>query len=119
LKPLDAWKLSLDIVNFGLVKSNEMSNNPFDDIKYDLQLLRSLVLEMKENQMKGYKEEDERLLSPLEACKLWIPNISKPTLHSWSERGWIPRHRIGGRIYYKKSEILAAITTCRKYSRKV
>jgi hypothetical protein len=94
-----------------------MSNNPFDDIKCDLQFLRSLMLEMKENQMKGYKEEDERLLSPSEACKLWVPNISLPTLRLWSDRGLVPRIRLGGRIFYRKSDILSATTSVKKFSR--
>jgi predicted DNA-binding transcriptional regulator AlpA len=36
--------------------------------------------------------------------------ITAPTLADWTRRGIIPSYRIGGRVYYKQSEIDAALT---------
>ena len=59
--------------------------------------------------------EDEKLLSPKETIKLFSPQISLPTLHSYAEKGLIPRHRIASRVYYKKSEVLASLQTLKRY----
>ena len=60
-------------------------------------------------------DQPEKLLSPSETCKLFQPAISKVTLSSWTKNGKLQDHRIGGRVYYKQSEILAALTTLKKY----
>ena len=36
--------------------------------------------------------------------------ITAPTLADWTRRGIIPSYRIGGRVYYKQTEIDAALT---------
>lgn len=61
--------------------------------------------------------QPEKLHSPAETCKMFNPNISKVTLKKWSDEGKIQDHRIGGRIYYKNSEIIAALVTLRKYQK--
>lgn len=58
---------------------------------------------------------EEKLLSPADACKLFQPPITKPTLNSWTKQGLIPDHRIGGRVYYKQSDIIASLATLKKY----
>ncbi|MEJ7740436.1 MAG: helix-turn-helix domain-containing protein [Chitinophagaceae bacterium] len=64
------------------------------------------------------KEElEEKLLSPSETCKLFQPNISKVTLHKWTREGRIQEHRIGGRVYYKYSEVMNSLQTLKKYSK--
>lgn len=68
-------------------------------------------------QTKDQQEFQERLLSPIETCKLFIPSISKVALHRWTKSGFIPVHRIGGRIYYKQSEVIEAAKTVKKYDR--
>jgi excisionase family DNA binding protein len=35
--------------------------------------------------------------------------VSKVTIHSWKRKGLIPFYRISNKIYFKKSEILAAL----------
>lgn len=57
------------------------------------------------------------LLSPTEACKLFSPKISRVTLHQWTKQGLIPSHRIGGRVFYKVSELVEAARPIRKYDR--
>jgi hypothetical protein len=68
-------------------------------------------------QIKEQQEFQEKLLSPAEACKLFTPSISKVALHRWTKNGLIPVHRIGGRIFYKQSEVIEAAKTVKKYDR--
>ena len=65
------------------------------------------------NQM--LEKQEEKLLSPAETCQLFQPKISKVTLTSWAAKGLLNDYRIGGRIYYKQSEILEKLTTLKKY----
>jgi hypothetical protein len=62
-------------------------------------------------------EQEEKLISPAEACKLFKPAITKATLASWTEKGWLQEHRIGGRVFYLQSEILASTLKLGKYRR--
>ena len=59
----------------------------------------------------------EKLLSPAEACKLFVPEITKLTLSNWSKQGLIPKSQIGGRIFYKYSDVIEAGKTLKKYKR--
>lgn len=71
---------------------------------------------MIQDEVKRLKDEQpEKLLSPKETCKMFQPAISLPTLKSWTEQDKLKDHRIGGRVFYKQSEVLASLTTLRKY----
>ena len=63
------------------------------------------------------KDLEERFLSPAETCKLFQPVISKMTLRKWTEDGRIEMNRIGGRVYYKYSEVLRAVTKIKRYKK--
>lgn len=56
--------------------------------------------------LKGNGESD--LLSREETCKFL--NITSTTLWSYTNQGRIKAHAIGNRRYYKKSELLEALT---------
>lgn len=62
-------------------------------------------------------EFEEKLLTATETCKIFIPQIAKSTLSQWTTQGLIPVHRIGGRIFYKYSEVIDAAKRVRKYDR--
>ena len=62
--------------------------------------------------------QDERLLSAAEACKLFVPAISRLTLIRWTKADYIKEHRIGGRVYYKLSEVTASAKHLEKYKNK-
>lgn len=64
------------------------------------------------------EKEDEKILSPAQACKLFEPAISIRTLSNWSDRGLIRKHYLGGRTFYKRSEILESLDRLRKYQQK-
>ena len=79
------------------------------------QLIESLRPMIREEVRLVFSEQEERLLSPAETCKLFIPAITKATLTSWTEKGWLQDHRIGGRVFYLKSEVMASTLTLGKY----
>lgn len=59
----------------------------------------------------------ERLLSPEETCKLFNPTISKVTLHNWERQGRLKKYRMGGRVFFKYSEIMAGLETLKRYKK--
>lgn len=59
----------------------------------------------------------ERLLSPEETCKLFHPQISKVTLHNWERQGRLKKYRMGGRVFYKYSEVLAGLDSLKRYKK--
>jgi hypothetical protein len=79
------------------------------------ELIESLRPMIREEVRLVFSEQEERLLSPAETCKLFIPAITKATLTAWTEKGWLQEHRIGGRVFYLKSEVLASTLTLGKY----
>lgn len=80
-----------------------------------LSRVREIVLEVvKQNQEEKLQAT---LLSASEACQLFKPKISKATLHEWTKRGLIPVYRIGGRIFYKYSEVIDSAKRLRKFDR--
>jgi hypothetical protein len=61
------------------------------------------------------QEKEEKLLSPAEVCKIFVPTISKTTLAAWTKQGLLNEYRIGGRVYYKFSEIIERRKTISRY----
>ncbi len=83
-----------------------------DDLK---SLMQNLIRQ--EIRAKQDDELQEKLLSPIETCKMFQPNISRVTLHAWTKDGRLQEHRIGGRIYYKYSEVINSLQTLKKYKK--
>ena len=54
------------------------------------------------------KEHDPDELLTFEQTRE-ILHVSKPTLHRWKKEGIIPFERMGGRIYFKRGAIVAAM----------
>lgn len=61
------------------------------------------------------QSEKEEFLSPAQTCKIFVPPLSKTTLAAWTKQGRITEHRIGGRVFYKLSEILEKSKTLLRY----
>lgn len=76
------------------------------------EMMRGVVAE---EVAKVIPEREEKLLSPADACKMFQPAISKSTLHNWTEKGLLQAHYLGGRKYYKQSEILSKLETLTRY----
>ncbi|MEM6347495.1 MAG: helix-turn-helix domain-containing protein [Bacteroidota bacterium] len=65
------------------------------------------------------QQKFEPLIKTEEACE--ILGVSKVTLLQWRKQGLIPCHKLNTRVYFKKSELLAATQNLpnRKGRRKV
>ena len=60
---------------------------------------------------------EEKLLSPKEACKLFNPAISRPTLDSLSKQGLFTKYNLGGKVLFKYSEIINSLKTYKRYKK--
>ncbi len=77
-----------------------------------IELLRPMV---REEMRRVMSEQEEKLLSPAETCKLFKPAITKATLTSWTKQGLLQEYRIGGRVFYRQSQVFAAAQNLSKY----
>ena len=64
------------------------------------------------------REAKDTLVSPAQACEMFTPKISLVTLSKWTKDGLIPSQKIGGRVWYKQSDLLSAGTKLRRYHAK-
>jgi hypothetical protein len=96
-----------------------MNNEQIVLLPISLDALLKKVQEIVTKVLEGNQEDkfQAMLLSPAEACKLFNPKISKVTLHEWTKKGLIPSHRIGGRVFYKVSELIESARPIKKYDR--
>jgi hypothetical protein len=81
-------------------------------------LFRFGIPSVREEIKQVLSSQEEKLLSPAETCKLFVPNITKATLSSWTAKGYVEVERIGGRLFYKLSEILEKTKKIGKYKNK-
>jgi excisionase family DNA binding protein len=80
-----------------------------DELKNDIESLKSDLAEIKLNLQ---PKEPTKYLSRKEVAEMLDVNIS--TVHNWTVKGVINALQIGGRVYYKKSEIEAAMIELKK-----
>ena len=85
---------------------------PLEDL---LSQFRSIVKE--EIQAGQQKAIGEKLLSPDEARRLFVPAISRVTLQKWTDEGHLKRYDIGARVYYRYNEVIEAAKHLKKYQR--
>lgn len=86
---------------------------PFAELKAELQqLIREEIKHCLNTQY-----NDEKLLSPKEAAKLFVPAISRATLNNWSKAGKIKKYQINGKVVYKQTEIIESAQSLKLYSR--
>lgn len=52
-------------------------------------------------------DNSNQILSAKQAAEFL--DISLPTLHKWKRKGMIPFHQKGGRIFFKKSELIKSL----------
>lgn len=61
------------------------------------------------------KEDDsEKILTREEVCKLL--KVSTTTLHNWKNDGVLINHKVGRRVYYMKSDVMAKLNPIRAVS---
>jgi hypothetical protein len=61
---------------------------------------------------------EEKLISGSEACKLFIPQISRQTLSNYTKNVPLKVYKLAGRLYYKQSELIAAAKELKQYNKK-
>jgi hypothetical protein len=81
--------------------------NPYQVLSNQIQDVRSLVLDIKKNQvpMIGTPQTPDRYVSGDEAQKL-LGNVSSVTLWEWRKKQIITGYRIGTKVMYKYSELM-------------
>ncbi len=75
------------------ITPKELENLVFESIKRHSDLLKKSVIEIASSD----------LMTRDEVALLFQINFS--TLHSWTKKGKLKSYGIGGRVYYKKSEV--------------
>jgi hypothetical protein len=85
----------------------------------DLDVLKQSLSEIVQSELAkaATKSTEEKLLSPSEVCAVFQPKISKTTLAKWTKEGYLVQQKIGGRGYYKFSDVISAGKTIKKYKR--
>jgi excisionase family DNA binding protein len=76
-----------------------------------LEGFRSIVKD--ELKQQGRADLAEKLLTPKEAADLL--RVSMVTIWQWEKQGRITKHSMGGRTYFKYSELMAGLDTLQRY----
>lgn len=92
--------------------------NPFLIFEQQLSELKDLQLQTLQALKDSNQDVAELLLSPREASKLFVPSISIATLNNYAAEGLIKKYYLGRLTFYKKSEIISALKSIKKYARK-
>ena len=75
------------------------------------ELIKRSVTECFDSELKSFlknsMKEEETLLNIGEACQLL--KVSKVTIHKWKKNKILPFHRIGRKIYFKRSEVIDSL----------
>jgi hypothetical protein len=85
-----------------------------------LDQLSGAISSIVRQELRSKYEEDlqEKLLSPEETCKLFVPEISIGTLNNYTNQGLLKKYYLGRLTFYKYSEVLSSLKSIKKYSRK-
>jgi len=87
----------------------------FVSVRDLLPTLKPLIEDVIQETLK--RDLKEKLLSIEETRNLFSPKISRPTLQSLTGKGILKRYSLGGKWYYKYSEVISAATSYTKYRR--
>lgn len=60
------------------------------------------------------KDDSDKILTREEVCKLL--KVSTTTLFNWNNDKILENHKVGRRVYYKKSDVLAKLNPLRAVS---
>ncbi len=62
------------------------------------------------------KPEEEILLKRIDVARLF--GVSLVTLNQWMRDGRIPCHRINTRVFFKRTEVMEALSSVKKYCKR-
>ena len=77
--------------------------------------LRSIIQEELRN--KCSEELTEKFLSVSEAQRMFEPPVSRGTLYNWETSGKIQSYLIGGKRFFKYSELIESVQRIKKYQK--
>lgn len=88
-------------------------SNPFEVLEQRLVSIETMLQSMQNNKLIPVIKEskEEQPMTQLEAARFL--GKSRQTLVAWRKQGHIKAYRIGGRIYFKPSELTAALQSLR------
>ena len=81
--------------------------NPFETIEAKLSSIEALILALQPQTKAVTVNKTEQPITTTEAVEFL--GKSRQTLISWRKKGVITAYRLGGRVYYKPSELLSAL----------
>lgn len=94
----------------GMQNSVLFSPIPLDDLASEIRsIVRAEIIAQNQTELQ------ERLLSPEEVRKLFTPKISRVTLSAWDREGRLSSYRIGGRVWYKYSDVMEALEKLERF----
>jgi len=76
-----------------------------------MQSFREIIKE--EIKAQYLKDLEEKLLTANDVKELFA--VSTVTIASWTKKGLLIKHPIGGRNFYKNSEVMESLKTLKKY----
>lgn len=84
--------------------------NPFEEIIARLDRIESMFAQVLQSPEELQKKE--KPLTQLEACEFL--GKSRVTIINWTKKGIIKSYKLGGRVYYKKWELISDLSKLRE-----
>jgi excisionase family DNA binding protein len=89
----------------------QIENINAEDFKDEI--IKGVVMALKELNFKFQNSDEDEILTREEAAKML--SVSLVTLWTWDKNDFLQTYRIGGKIRYKKSDLLNALTKKNKF----
>ena len=87
-------------------------HNPFEEIHTKLSGIEALLREMKASVKAPPQKKLTEYLPRVEVAEMLKIDLS--SVHNWTKKGILTAYQIGGRVYYKRTEVENAIIKLKK-----
>ena len=98
------WKINRDIVSQYILFMARIIVEDLTTVEFSLLVGQAVEAALSK---KGEQAQEDRVLTREETAKLLAVDLS--TLRSYVNKGKILSHRIGGRVFFKHSDIMKAL----------
>jgi excisionase family DNA binding protein len=83
-------------------------------ISITLDELKNLIKEAVREELEAREQkEDEKMLSVSEVSTLF--GVTKATVYNWTTEGKLSKYKVGGKVFWKYSEVMEAAKQLKKY----
>jgi hypothetical protein len=91
---------------------------PLDELE---RIIASKVIEAINSVTANLKSNvnEEQLIDTDTARKIFVPEVSRATLINWTKSGLINCYKLGGRNYYKRTEVIESAKSLKPYKRHI